>query len=148
MVHFTRPQVLYTRLTTCRVVYNLKKDNRINIDNRSKQGRSLISSINLTLVSWKLSKKLHTFQLMSVKNNHLPKTIHKELFCDVVLAVRIFKRQVKLIFFVQQFKTLIRHGSRAFVLSTGSININLKHKQMQMLSELKFYFTRKDYLGQ
>lgn len=46
-------------------------------------------------------------------------------FCYIITAIGVLERQIKLVFFIEHFKTLLSMIAGAFEVSTGSINIYL-----------------------
>ena len=56
-------------------------------------------------------------------NLHEP--VNEELLCDVIFAIRILKRQIKLIVSVQQLEALIRLGPWTPLGPTRSIDVYL-----------------------
>jgi hypothetical protein len=63
-------------------------------------------------------------------------SIHEELFCDVVAAIGVLKRQVEFVIAIEDVKTFIGSRSRTFVIPASSVNIHL-NVFSQFMSELQ-----------
>jgi len=58
------------------------------------------------------------------KYKDLPKAIYKELFCNIILAVGVFKSEVELVVCIQHVETLVGRGAWTLLGATSTIDIH------------------------
>ena len=72
------------------------------------------------VITGKRVKQIHVHLMSSSL-----KGIEEELLCDVVAAVAILKRQIKLVFLYEHRKAVIRLISRAAMVPTPAVDVHL-----------------------
>jgi hypothetical protein len=55
---------------------------------------------------------------------HLPKTVYKEFFGDVVLAVGVLESEVELVISVKHVETLVGRGTWTLLGATGPVDVH------------------------